>query len=56
MNKLNSATLTTGDTLQRGYEIVRVLGQGGFGITYEAEHTSLKTRFAIKEFFLRNNR
>lgn len=39
-------------TLQNGkYRIIRVLGQGGFGITYLAEHTMLGKKVAIKEFF-----
>ena len=39
-------------TLQSGkYRIIRVLGQGGFGITYLAEHTMLENLVAIKEFF-----
>ena len=39
-------------TLQSGkYRIIRVLGQGGFGITYLAEHTLLDKLVAIKEFF-----
>ncbi|HEX8236441.1 MAG TPA: serine/threonine-protein kinase [Abditibacteriaceae bacterium] len=33
------------------YEIVRVLGRGGFGITYEACDTQRKQSVAIKEFF-----
>lgn len=33
------------------YRIIRVLGQGGFGITYLAEHTMLDKLVAIKEFF-----
>ena len=33
------------------YRIVGKLGQGGFGITYLAEHVGLKKRVAIKEFF-----
>lgn len=38
--------------LQSGkYRILRVLGQGGFGITYLAEHTMLDKQVAIKEFF-----
>lgn len=38
--------------LQSGkYRIIRVLGQGGFGITYLAEHTMLGKKVAIKEFF-----
>lgn len=38
--------------LQNGkYKILRMLGQGGFGITYLAEHTMLDKQVAIKEFF-----
>lgn len=33
----------------RSYKIQRILGQGGFGITYLAEHTTLKRRVALKE-------
>ena len=45
-------------TLQKGYrlkefEIKRVLGQGGFGITYLAIDTNLQKEVAIKEFFPR---
>ena len=42
-----------GKTLQKGkYRIVKVLGQGGFGITYEGVQTGLNRRIAIKEFFM----
>jgi len=42
-------------TLQGGkYRIERVLGQGGFGITYLAMQTSLQRQVAIKEFFMRD--
>lgn len=45
--------LQPGMTLQNGkYVIERVLGAGGFGITYFARHTSLDQHFAIKEFFI----
>lgn len=52
-------TLKQGTTLQGGkYIIKKVLGQGGFGITYLAEHTLLGANVAIKEFFMKelNNR
>ena len=40
-------------TLQGGkYRIERVLGQGGFGITYLAEQVSSNRQVAIKELFL----
>ena len=42
-------------TLQGGkYRIERVLGQGGFGITYLAEQVSLGRKVAIKEFFMKD--
>lgn len=42
-------------TLQDGkYIIKKVLGQGGFGITYLAEHDLLGTKVAIKEFFMKD--
>ena len=48
----NSAALPEGAMLMGGkYRIVRKLGQGGFGITYLAEHVELEKRVAIKEFF-----
>lgn len=44
--------LQEGKELQQGkYKIIRVLGQGGFGITYLALHTMLDKYVAIKEFF-----
>ncbi|MBR5892521.1 MAG: serine/threonine protein kinase [Bacteroidaceae bacterium] len=36
------------------YRIERVLGQGGFGITYMGYQDSLKRKVAIKEFFVSN--
>ena len=46
-------TLLSSSTLQNGkYEIQRVLGQGGFGITYLATQHGLNRIVAIKEFFM----
>jgi serine/threonine-protein kinase len=42
-------------TLQGGkYRIERVLGQGGFGITYLARNTVFDVDVAIKEFFMKD--
>ena len=42
--------------LQGGkYRIERVLGQGGFGITYLAKETLLHRNMAIKEFFMKED-
>lgn len=47
-------TLPTGASLQGGkYVIKKILGQGGFGITYLAEHNLMGTDVAIKEFFMK---
>lgn len=47
--------LNPGTKLQNGkYEIVRTLGQGGFGITYLAEQVALHRKVAIKEFFMKD--
>lgn len=45
----------TPNTLLHGgtYKIVKVLGQGSFGITYLAEHVNLGRKVAIKEFFMK---
>ena len=49
--------LKPGTLLQGGkYRIEKVLGHGGFGITYLAEQTNLKNRkVAIKEFFMKEH-
>jgi serine/threonine protein kinase len=41
-------------TILHGYELVSVLGQGGFGITYLARHASLGREVAIKEYLPRD--
>ena len=37
--------------LDGSYRIMRVVGSGGFGITYEAEDINLGTMIAIKEYY-----
>ena len=46
------AELPVGATLADGrYEVLGVIGRGGFGITYEMGDTRLKRRVAVKELF-----
>ncbi|MDR1593790.1 MAG: serine/threonine protein kinase [Prevotellaceae bacterium] len=48
-----SKELPSGTCLQENkYVIERVIGVGGFGITYYARHSSLNSCCAIKEFFI----
>lgn len=48
--------LHSGSLLQDGrYRIEKVLGQGGFGITYLGVQTSLDDTVAIKEFFMKEH-
>ena len=50
------SSLKKGASLQNGkYIISSALGQGGFGITYEAEQTSLGRKVAVKEFFMKEH-
>ena len=37
-----------GDTIDGKYALIRVLGTGGMGVVFEAEHLRLKQRCAIK--------
>ena len=47
--------LSKGTTLQNSkYQIEKVLGQGGFGITYLARQEILEREVCIKEFFMRD--
>ncbi len=53
MAELYVKHLPDGTKLQGGkYEIVRFINSGGFGCTYEARFPMLRTRVAIKEFFM----
>ena len=36
------------------YEVIRILGQGGFGITYECRQRGLNRSVAVKEFFMKD--
>ena len=52
LNVGKNAALAAGTMLRGGmYVIMHILGRGGFGITYLAEHVGLGKRVAIKEFF-----
>ena len=44
--------LTINTVLHNKYRIISILGSGGFGITYLAEHELLGQKVAIKEFFM----
>jgi serine/threonine protein kinase len=44
-------TLPVNTVLDDSYRIVRVVGSGGFGITYEAEDIKLRMRVALKEYY-----
>jgi len=47
--EVDFTALSPGQTIGR-YEIVAILGQGGFGITYRARDVLLKREVAIKEY------
>ena len=44
-------SLPSGTLLDGSYRIIRVVGSGGFGITYEAEDVNLGTSVAVKEYY-----
>ena len=46
--------LSPGTILHNQYQIARMLGHGGFGITYLAWDTNLETKLAIKEYMPRD--
>ena len=43
--------LPVNTVLDGSYRIVRVVGSGEFGITYEAEDIRLRAKVAIKEYY-----
>lgn len=51
-NDNNYVYLPEGTKLNGRYIIERVIGQGGFGITYYARHQMLEHFYAIKEFYI----
>ena len=44
-------TLPVNTLLDKTYRIERVVGSGGFGITYQAEDIKLRTQVALKEYY-----
>src|SRR5262249_17812846 len=42
------ASLREGDVVEGRYRVIRLLGEGGMGSVYLAEHTLIKRRVAIK--------
>ena len=47
----NLLSLPTGTVLAGDYRIERVLGAGGFGVTYLALETAVERYVTIKEYF-----
>ena len=50
LSDVDFVALKMGQTIGR-YEILSILGQGGFGITYQALDTQLGRAVAIKELY-----
>ena len=44
--------LVPGSLVKQRYQVGRVLGEGGFGITYVGRDTVLNLKVAIKEFYM----
>ncbi len=51
---LNNRYLSPGTVLNGRYLIEKILGEGGFSITYQAIHIDMQKSVAIKEFFCRD--
>jgi serine/threonine protein kinase len=49
---MENYTLSNGFLLKGRYIINRVIGQGGFGITYEAHDNTLDTKVCVKELYI----
>jgi protein kinase-like protein len=47
----NRVFLPRNTVLDRSYRIARVVGSGGFAVTYEADDVSLGMRVAVKEYY-----
>nr|HEX4315518.1 serine/threonine-protein kinase [Kofleriaceae bacterium] len=48
MANVREAVVKTGDVIEGRYRILKVLGEGGMGTVFLAEHTLIKRRVAIK--------
>lgn len=52
---MENYSLPVGFELRDNYRIEKLLGQGGFGISYLAEDTVLETKVCVKELFINGN-